>query len=315
MGRKREPDWRRFERLIQQVFKRTPGARVKSDAVVRGKSGRSRKLELWVKYPFEIKFAEHFTVRLEIKIAVDCKDHAKPVGIKKIEEFLGQMSDVGAHAGIMVSTMGFDKGARARAKKEAVFLVDAPNDVLLLARGFKTPEFFLCQCCSDATAGSDGMPGVVDWHYGRPDGHEPSRGACNRCNAPHVMCPDCAEVVGFHEGEFGKWIECSGGCGRIYHVSYSHDGGGEDIETVGPMERRILEEAAKGVELPVATIAKLLRGTKWQYASAATDPIAQLRSRGWIEDTDSDQSLRLTEDGSEFAKETLPEVEGSMYGW
>lgn len=313
---KREPEWRRFERLIQRVFEGTPGAKVKSDAVVKGRSGRSRKLELWVRYPFEIKFAEDFKVRLDLKIAVDCKDHAKPVGIKKLEEFLGQMTDVCAHAGIMVSTMGFDKGARSRAKGEPVFLVDAPKDVLLLARGFNTPEFFLCQCCAEATAESDGRSGVVDWHYGSPSGHTPTRGACDHCNAPHVMCPDCAEVVGFLEGEFGNWIECPGGCGRIYHVTYSHDGGDEDLETVGPMERKILEAAsANDGKLSRVTISKLVRGTKWQYATAATDPIRALEARGWIEATETGEPILLTEEGSEFAREQLPEVEGSMYDW
>lgn len=71
-------------------------------------------------------------------------------------------------------------------------------------------------------------------------------------------------------------------------MTYSHDGGGENIETVGPMERKILEAAsANDGELSRASISKLVRGTKWQYASAATDPVRALEARGWNGSTQS----------------------------
>jgi hypothetical protein len=315
MAKGREPDWRKFERLIQRVFDRTPGADVQSDAVILGKSGRKRKLELWVKYPFEIRFADQFRVLLDLQIAVDCKRHSKPVGIKKVEEFLGQMADVGAHAGVMVSAMGFGAGAKQRAEREPIFLVDAPNDILLLARGLETAEFFLCQCCAAATEGRDGLPGAVDWYHDSASSHEPSRGNCSFCNAPHVMCPDCLEVMGFSEGEFGKWVNCLGSCGRIYHTEYSHDGGSEEIDTVSGIECQILANANDdGGEIPLAAVTALLEGTKWQYAEADANPVKRLISRHLAEIDYEDELLRLTGEGIDFA-ESLGAAEDSMYGW
>jgi len=315
VAKNEEPNWRKFERLIQRVFDRTPGAQIEPDAVVLGKSGRKRKLELWVKYPFEIRFADQFQLQLDLRIAVDCKRHSKPVGIKKVEEFLGQMADVGAHAGIMVSAMGFGAGAKQRAEGEPIFLVDAPSDILHLARGFEAPEFFLCQCCAAATEDRDGLPGVVDWYHGSVSAHEPSRGSCTYCNAPHVMCPDCLEVMGFGEGDFGKWVNCLGTCGRIYYTDYSRDGDSEEVDTVSGIECQILETANdEGGEVSLADINALLAGTKWQYAEAEANPMKRLISRGLAEVDEANDLLRLTEDGIDFA-ESLPEAEDSMYGW
>ncbi|MCR9217496.1 MAG: restriction endonuclease [bacterium] len=266
-------------------------------------------------YPFEIRFADQFQVRLDLRIAVDCKRHSKPVGIKKVEEFLGQMADVSAHAGIMVSAMGFGAGAKQRAEREPIFLIDAPRDILLLAEGFKTPGFFLCKCCAPATEGRDGLPGVVLWSHDSVSSYEPSRGSCTYRDAPHVMCPDCLEVMGFFEGEFGRWLNCLGYCGRIYSVEYRRDGGSEDVDTIGGIECKIMSNTNdEGWEIALAGIDDLIAGTKWQYAEAKAHPVRRLKSRGFAEVDEAAAFLRLTEVGTEFA-ESLHSVEDSVYGW
>jgi hypothetical protein len=116
-----DPRWRWFEKKIQWIFSRIEGAEVFKDHVIRGRrSGRSRKLELFVKYPIEVKFGRGFAATVPIHIAVDCKHYSKKIEIKKVEEFHGQPDDIGAHFGILVSTNGFDAGAVARAKGYAM---------------------------------------------------------------------------------------------------------------------------------------------------------------------------------------------------
>jgi hypothetical protein len=107
-----DPRWRKFEKAIQLIFRKNPRATVMPDAEIVGRSGRKRKLEILVEYRFVVPFAEGFEASIPIRIAVDCKDYKDKVGIKKVEEFHGQMDDVGAPVGIMVSPKGFDDGAK-----------------------------------------------------------------------------------------------------------------------------------------------------------------------------------------------------------
>ena len=156
-----DPRWRQFEKAIQTIFERNPKVRVRRDAVVTGRSGQKRKLELLVEYPFEIVFGEMFAAEVPILIAaVDCKDYTKAVNINHVGQFADQMDDIGAPVEIMVAPRGFTKGAEGRAKQKNIFLVHATWDLMLLAKGLKRPEFNICSACVD----SDGVhTGVVNW--------------------------------------------------------------------------------------------------------------------------------------------------------
>jgi tyrosyl-tRNA synthetase len=48
-------------------------------------------------------------------IVLDCKDYARPVDVKGVEEFHGLVSDVGAHKGVLFSPKGFTQAAKERA--------------------------------------------------------------------------------------------------------------------------------------------------------------------------------------------------------
>ena len=52
----------------------------------------------------------------EIQIIIDCKDYARPVDVKGVEEFYGLLTDVGAQKGVIVCPSGFSKAARMRAE-------------------------------------------------------------------------------------------------------------------------------------------------------------------------------------------------------
>jgi len=48
-------------------------------------------------------------------IVLDCKDYARPVDVRGVEEFQGLLMDVGAHKGALVCPMGFTEAAKSRA--------------------------------------------------------------------------------------------------------------------------------------------------------------------------------------------------------
>src|SRR3712207_7958108 len=49
---------------------------------------------------------------------VECKRYARRVGIRDVEAFITKIQDVQANKGVMVSTVGFDEGARAQRSEE-----------------------------------------------------------------------------------------------------------------------------------------------------------------------------------------------------
>ncbi len=123
MSEKRDPKWKRFEALVaklQQEF--SPNAKVTHNDKIMGQhSGVERQIDISVR-----KTVGQFN----ILIVIDCKDYSKPVDVKGMEEFFGLVNDVGANKGAIVSSGGFTKAARTRARDAGVdiyTLVDAED--------------------------------------------------------------------------------------------------------------------------------------------------------------------------------------------
>jgi hypothetical protein len=55
-------------------------------------------------------------------VVIECKDYKKPVGIEKLEAFAQKLNDVGANLGVMISTSGFDEGAKVIATQNRIML-------------------------------------------------------------------------------------------------------------------------------------------------------------------------------------------------
>ena len=79
-----------------------------------------------------------------IRIAFECKNEKDPVGVERIDAFIGKLQDIGIHPsqGIFVSPVGYTSGARRRAQDaglrllvmdglDATRLAAAVNDALL----------------------------------------------------------------------------------------------------------------------------------------------------------------------------------------
>lgn len=69
-------------------------------------SGKPRQIDVLVKQRIG---------QYEMLIVLDCKDLARPLDVKGVEEFHGLLTDVGAHKGALVCPRGFTKTAKTRA--------------------------------------------------------------------------------------------------------------------------------------------------------------------------------------------------------
>jgi hypothetical protein len=113
MSRKR-PAWEQLELIIADIQRQlAPEAEVRHDHWVKGRSGRRRKLDITVSQKVSI---------YPVFIVFDCKRHAKPVKMKDVEAFAGQLEDVKASLGVMISNSGFDAGAKAVATQKNIIL-------------------------------------------------------------------------------------------------------------------------------------------------------------------------------------------------
>lgn len=106
---------RELEILVAKIQQQlAPDAEVLHDVRLPGRhSERDRQIDVLVKQRIG---------QYELKIVLDCKDYAKPVDVKGVEEFHGLMEDVGAHKGALVCPKGFSAAAKTRAQKLMVDL-------------------------------------------------------------------------------------------------------------------------------------------------------------------------------------------------
>lgn len=109
-----KPDWQKLEEIIAVIqTDLAPGAVVRHDHKVTGKSGRRRQLDVTISQRIST---------IPVFIVFECKRYARRVGIEKVEAFATKLRDVRASCGVMVSQTGFDEGAQAMAAQENVIL-------------------------------------------------------------------------------------------------------------------------------------------------------------------------------------------------
>ncbi len=103
----RHDNWRLYEAYVVGTLKRAhPGLRVRPNVRRKGrKSGLLRQIDILVETP-------------QITIALDCKCYRRKVDVKHVEAFLGMLADLGISLGILVTKVGYTKGALARARND-----------------------------------------------------------------------------------------------------------------------------------------------------------------------------------------------------
>jgi hypothetical protein len=128
-------NWSEFEELIAALHvETTPGAVVKHNQRVMGRSGRRRQLDITITAQVGL-----YTVL----IVIECKRYTRPVGIEKVEAFVTKLRDVGASQGVMVGVAGFDEGAQAVAEQYGVTLLSYREMREADWRGIAQPESWL----------------------------------------------------------------------------------------------------------------------------------------------------------------------------
>ena len=102
--------WKHFERLVTAIHKAADrGAEVRWNEVIDG-----RQFDVTIR--FRKGMYEYLTV-------VECKDHAKPVSVERVDAFVTKAADVHANHAVMASTSGFQEGARDVARKHDMTLI------------------------------------------------------------------------------------------------------------------------------------------------------------------------------------------------
>ena len=91
---------RDLEILVAKIQRQlAPDSEVLHDVRLDGrKSNRKRQIDVLVRQRIG---------QYEIQIVIDCKDYARPVNVKGVEEFYGLLDDVGAQRGVLVCPQGF----------------------------------------------------------------------------------------------------------------------------------------------------------------------------------------------------------------
>lgn len=104
-------NWKEYEREIFEQFQsRYPNASIKHNQKVLGRISKiKRQIDVLI---------EDQSLDASIRTIVDAKRRTSPIDINDIETFISMMVDVGAHRGILVSPVGYTKGAIRRAHNE-----------------------------------------------------------------------------------------------------------------------------------------------------------------------------------------------------
>ncbi len=97
-------EWREYEKIITEELQlRYPENQTTWNVHLLGNlSGVKRQIDILIEA--EIGGNKFLTV-------VDAKMYNKPIDVKDVEEFLGLVKDVGAHRGLMVTTIGYSTAA------------------------------------------------------------------------------------------------------------------------------------------------------------------------------------------------------------
>ena len=117
MNTKEKGDW--LEDIVESIYKE-PGVDVFKKANVPVlhslKNKRTREIDILITKNIS---------GIIIKIAIECKNHIKPIGAPLIDAFIGKLNDIGIppQQSIFITTSRFTKGAKDIAQKERIQLL------------------------------------------------------------------------------------------------------------------------------------------------------------------------------------------------
>ena len=115
-----------YEKFTQEIYQELVNADVlkttdvQHNIKLKGRSGQEHQIDVYWEY--EIAGTKQ-------KVAIECKNYNKTVGIGKVRDFYGVLYDLNNVAGIMVTKIGYQKGAKEYASEYGISLKElrAPN--------------------------------------------------------------------------------------------------------------------------------------------------------------------------------------------
>jgi hypothetical protein len=101
-------NYRELEILVAKIQKQlAPDAEVLHNVKLDGRLSRTRR-------QIDVLGRQRIG-QYEMAIVLECKDSARPIDVKGVEEFSGLVKDVGAQKGVLVCPTGFTAAAKTRA--------------------------------------------------------------------------------------------------------------------------------------------------------------------------------------------------------
>lgn len=133
----------KYERLVKHILESKASDSLKNFEVFgsrhyTGKSGHDHQIDVSVVFSL---------AGVRVIVLVECKCYSRRVQVNDVLEFATRLEDIGGHKGIIVSTVGFQEGAKKLAKSKGIALVvacdlgwvptiEAPAAALLRHRDF-----------------------------------------------------------------------------------------------------------------------------------------------------------------------------------
>jgi hypothetical protein len=110
----KNPKWKQFETIIAEIHQQlAPNAVVQHNQQIIGKSGNPNQFDVTVSQ----KIGDY-----PILVVIECKDQKRAVAVGLVREFAERTRDIGANLGVIISTSGFAKGAKAVARQNKIIL-------------------------------------------------------------------------------------------------------------------------------------------------------------------------------------------------
>ena len=115
-----------YEKFTQEIYQELVNADVlkttdvQHNVKLKGRSGQEHQIDVYWEY--EIAGTKH-------KVAIECKNYNKTVAVGKVRDFYGVLCDLNNVAGIMVTKVGYQKGAKEYASEYGISLKElrTPN--------------------------------------------------------------------------------------------------------------------------------------------------------------------------------------------
>ena len=124
-----------YEQFTQKVISALVGVTVYHQRIYTGRVSL-RKIKVDISFNYQIAGAD-------LLFIVECKRYAHQVPVDDVEEFHSKIDDIGAHKGIMVTTVGFQEGAVKTAKGRGIALAlltseDQPGELRYVVNSAKS---------------------------------------------------------------------------------------------------------------------------------------------------------------------------------